>query len=214
MTTHYISRTYIDLWTCVQLHVRLESQTQDKDHRLAARLSALVFAFLTLEAYLNHLGIKTRADLWEGKNEREYFSGRKDINGQRYFGPIGKLQFLCSECGLVYDETSEEMQTIRKLKEFRDLLAHGKTEEDVLPISCPSGQTPELIVPEVWHYVQSDLRQSACLHVKKVIERLHEAALVKFPYASLERAAFVSSFFQSTEMTYQRPNKPDGGDGK
>lgn len=70
MTTHYISRTYIDLWTAVELHVRLESKTQDKDERLAARISSLVFAFFTLEAYLNHLGAKARPDLWEGKNNR------------------------------------------------------------------------------------------------------------------------------------------------
>jgi len=200
MTTHHISRTYIDLWTAVELHVRLESKTQDKKERLTARISSLVFAFFTLEAYLNHLGAKARPDLWEGKKEREYFSGRKTINGQKYFGPIGKLQFLLSQCGMNYDESSQDIQTIRRLKQFRDLLAHGKTEEDSLPISCPSGKTPELIVPEVWQYVQSDLTESAYKHVRDIIERLHQSALKAFPNAALEPAAFVSSFFQSTDV--------------
>ena len=204
MTTRYISRTYIDLWTSVEIHVRLESETKDKDARLAARLSALVFAFFSLEAYLNHLGIKMRPDLWEGEKEREYFSGRNKIDGHRYYGPIGKLQFLYLKCGLIYDETSDEMQTIRKLKQFRDILAHGKTEEAALPVSCAPDEMPYLIVPEVWQYVQSDLREAAYAHVRIVVERLHKAALAAFPDIGLEPAAFVSSFFQVTDMTKEK----------
>jgi hypothetical protein len=200
MTTQYISRTYIDLWTSVEILVGLESEMQDKNRRIAARLSALVFAFLTLEAYLNHLGAKIRPDLWEGKNERRYFNGWKDIDGKKYYGPIGKLQFLYSQCGLVYDERSEEIQIIRKLKQFRDLLAHGKTEEKAIPVSCPPGQEPKFIVPEVWQYVHSNLRESTYTTVRRVIEGLHEAALLSFPDSNLEPAAFVSSFFQMTDI--------------
>jgi hypothetical protein len=200
MTTHYVSRTYIDLWTLVELHVHRQSATQDKDERIAARFSAIVFAFFALEAYLNHLGMKIKPDLWEGKKEREYFSGRKKIEGQKYYGPIGKLQFLYSQCGLYYDRTSEEMETIQRLKEFRDLLAHGRTEESILPISCSSGQPPELIVPEVWQYVNSGLLETAHTHVRRIVERLHTAAVVAFPNAKIEPAAFVTSFLQVSDV--------------
>jgi hypothetical protein len=199
MTTHFVSRTYIDLWTSVKILIRMEAEAQDKDQKFATRLSALIFAFFTFEAYLNHLGIMVRPDLWEGKKERGYFNGRKKIDGQEYYGIIGKLHFLYSQCGLVYDKTSAEMQTIRKLKEFRDLLAHGKTEKDILPISCAPSQTPELIVPEVWQYVQSDLLEAAYVHVKSVVEQLHTAAVVAFPDVDIEAAAFVNSFFQITD---------------
>ena len=200
MSTQYISRTYEDLWTSVELHVRLETETEDKDQKLAARLSALVFSFFTLEAYLNHLGTKAKPDLWEGRRERDYFGGRKEINGRKYFGPMGKLEFLYSECGLVYEKSSDDVQTIRRLKEFRDLLAHGNTEEDVLPITCPRGQEPDLIVPQVWQYVHSDLRELSYSCVKKVIERLHDAAASSFPEAGLEPVAFGCAFYQVTDV--------------
>ncbi|MFH1673289.1 MAG: hypothetical protein ABIF87_07685 [Pseudomonadota bacterium] len=200
MPTHYVSRTYIDLWTAVELHAQRESDTPDKDQRLAARLSALVLTFFTLEAYLNHLGMMVRPDLWEGNNERKYFSGRKEIDGQRFYGPIGKLQFLYAQCGLIYDKASDEMQTIQKLKEFRDLLAHGRTEEDSLPISSSPGQRPERIVPQIWQYIQSNLREDAYTHVRKVVEQLHAAAITTFPSVNIESAAFVSSFFQITDV--------------
>ena len=184
--------------------MRLERETSDKDRRLAARLSGLIFAFFSLEAYLNHLGRKTSPDIWEGEKEREYFSGRKKIDGHRYSGPTGKLQFLYSKCGLFYDENSEEMRTIRKLKQFRDILVHGKTEEAVLPVSCRPDEIPELIVPEVWQYVQGGLREDAYLHGRNVIERLHKAALAAFPDVGLETAPFMSSFFQATDVATEK----------
>jgi len=182
------------------MQVRLARNSRDKDDQLAAHISALVFLFFSLESYLNHLGERIRPDLWEGKKEREYFSGRQEIDGARYFGPVGKLQFLLVQCGLPYEESSDEITTILRLKQFRNLLAHGKTEEGTLHISSPSGAWPELVVPDVWKYVQSDLLELAYPHVKNLIERLHTAAQKTFPEADLESAAFLSSFWQTTDV--------------
>ena len=129
-----------------------------------------------------------------------YFSGRKEIDGKKYFGPIGKMQFLYSQCGLHYDESTEEIQMILKLKEFRDLLAHAKTEENTIPVSYPHGQIPELIVTEVWQCAQSDLRESAYNHLKPMIKQLHKCALTAFPDIELESVAFKMSFCQSTDI--------------
>lgn len=198
MTTQYVSRTYRDLWTAVELHRDMVTASKDKDNRLALRFSTMLLLFFTFEAYLNHLGEMVSAEVWN--DERNYFNGRKEILGKRYFGPIGKLEYLQSICNLSEDGLENDFTAIKELKGFRDLLAHGKTEQGELPISCTVNSLPEPYTPTVWQHINSDLMERSFDAVKSIMTLLHNAAIAAFPDSDLEPSPFVSSFIQVTDV--------------
>ena len=90
--------------------------------------------------------------------------------------------------------------SIRELKKFRDLMAHGKTEEESIPYTCPPTESPELVTPIVWQYINSDLMERAFAAIKSLMTTIHAAALAASPSSGLEPSPFVSSFIQITDV--------------
>lgn len=84
---------------------------------------ARVFAYHTVEAYLNYVGEKIAPDIW--KDEQKYFQKQP----YPYRGALGKLRWLMNEVGLVWTPNDRPLKTILELKEIRDLIAHGKVEK-------------------------------------------------------------------------------------
>lgn len=198
MATRYLSRTFRDIWITVEIFKRMETSTTDKDERRALRFSSMLLLFFSFEAYLNHLGEKIAPEIW--KNERKNFNGKSEINGEKYPGPIGKFTYLQLLCGISDDSVITEIEIVKELKKFRDLLAHGKTEEVEIPYSCKHGAALEIYTPIVWELINSNLLERSFLAIKCLLCTTHSAALAAFPDSGLEPSPFVSSFFQITDV--------------
>jgi len=177
----------------------METAEKDKNKRLALRFSTMLLSFFSFEAYLNHLGERITPEVWS--DERNNFNGRNEIAGRRYLGPIGKCQYLQSRCGIPEETVSAEMGVIKELKQFRDLLAHGRTEEGTTSYTCPQTDSLEIHTPEVWQLVNSDIMERAFAAIKSVMTTMHAAAVGAFPDSGLEPSPFVSSFIQITDVS-------------
>jgi hypothetical protein len=129
MSNNTTAYTYVTTWTAFRTIKHLYDQawqdSQRKDEALALRLAALNMCFFSLEAFLNHLIQALNPKVWS--QERQYFSGRKKIDGKKYYGPIGKLKYVHVLCNLTYDNTVDSIQTVTAIKEYRDTIAHGRT---------------------------------------------------------------------------------------
>ena len=125
--------TYVTLWIAFQrLHHMYDGVQQDpqfKDDALALRLSALNMGFFAFEAFLNHIIQTLAPEIWN--NERNYFAGRKPIDGVRYHGPIGKLKYVHLLGKQIYDENTVYVQTVLKVKNLRDMMVHGRSYHEV-----------------------------------------------------------------------------------
>ena len=198
MPTHYLSRTYRDIWRAVEIQKRMEVATAINDERRTLRLSSMLLLFMSFEAYLNHLGEIIAPEIW--KNERINFNGRTEIGGEKYPGPIGKYTYLQRSCGISDDSVVTEIGIVKELKKFRDLLAHGKTEGGQISYSCRNSDIPEIYTPKVWELINSDLLERSFLAIKCLLCATHCAALAAFPDSELEPSPFVSSFIQITDV--------------
>ena len=199
MTTYYKSLTYNIVWRATEICRRMELTTTDKDERLALRIAELSFTFMTIEAALNHLGLRLRPDIFgDDVRERNCFNGREEIGGQKYYGIMGKLKFIYDCCEITYDESSPDILFVRQLKNFRDLISHGKTEEKNIPYPSKKGETPDMVTPELWQIVSSNLVDECHTRVKGLIERLFSHAKKINP--DVESLAFGGSFYQRTTI--------------
>jgi hypothetical protein len=135
------------------------------------RISSMLLAYLTYEAYINFLGDRFASDVW--KNEKAFFAKKP------YYGLEGKLKLLSERIPIVgIRKGRRPYQTIKKLKGLRDFLSHGKTDKyektiihrrEKEPPLLPDGKLDNLITPE--------LADGAVLDVRKFIEFLHYQAV-------------------------------------
>ena len=143
---------------------------------LLDHLVALVFASHALEGYANFLGEKIAPDLWA--DERERF---------RDGGLATKLDALHERCGLVVLERGRRpWSTIRELKRLRDGIAHPRTRSTRTTTEYVDGKEPPLFARSYLETVVSrDRAVRAMEDVKSIVDRLHEAAMARFPHAGL-----------------------------
>jgi hypothetical protein len=137
---------------------------QCKDDAFALRLCVLNMGFFAFEAFLNHIIQALAPDVW--KNQRGCFGGRQPIDGVKYSGPIGKLEYVHLLRDQIYDENATDVQTVLKIKKLRDMMAHGRSYYDEpddihlneLPTVPPHTSqlfdigTHELLVATVQHF--------------------------------------------------------------
>lgn len=135
-------------------------------------LVAMVFTSHALEGYVNFLGQKVAPELWE--NERERF---------RKTGLAGKLAALHERCGLEAPERGRRpYSTIRELKRLRDGIAHPKTRRTESRKEYAEGKDPPLFPRSYLEEIVSRERaQRAMQDVKEIVDRLHTAAVARFP---------------------------------
>jgi hypothetical protein len=107
------------LWTIVK------EQAEETEKRAEGwfypGIVARVFAYHTIEAYLNYVGERIAPEIWE--DEWNYF--RKDP----YRGAVGKLRKVMDLVGMSWTPDDRPLKTVLALKEVRDLIAHGKPEK-------------------------------------------------------------------------------------
>jgi hypothetical protein len=105
--------TYSELWhasRCV-----LESGLEQPKGSTWQFLSSIVLTAFTLEAYLNHVGART-FDCWKHLDR---------------LSPLSKLELLCETLGVKFEDGpgARPLQTVAKLLDFRNTIAHGRSEE-------------------------------------------------------------------------------------
>src|SRR5438093_9995333 len=107
-----------ELWQIVQDQARISEGREQEWFR--PTLAAMVFAFHTVEAYVNYVGEKLAPEIWA--DERNYF--RKEP----FRGWKGKLRKVLELAGMEWTPNEPPLRTVLELRNLRDLIAHGKSE--------------------------------------------------------------------------------------
>lgn len=164
-------------------------------------LVAMVFAFHTVEAYLNYVGERLDPSIWT--EEREYF------RNEPYRGSEGKIRKVLELVGLTWSPQVGPLKTVLELKKLRDLIAHGKSEKisgtaihsDDTVAATPESTLRQMIMPkERLNIVISD--------VTLFIHEIHQLAAPKVKdHWFGEDALHGTSQFTSYETTLH-PKKP------
>jgi hypothetical protein len=132
----------------------------------------MVFAFHAIEAYLNYVGMFLAPSIWA--NEREFFKK------EPFRGFDGKIRKVFELCDLVEpDREARPYQTIWKLKELRDLIAHGKPQRIDQSYQHPAGTEAPTMDTELSHLVTREKTCFARDDVLSVATVIHIAARAK-----------------------------------
>jgi hypothetical protein len=143
---------------------------------LSDDLVAMVFAYHSLEGYLNFVGEKIAPELW--KDERARFSGT---------GITGKLSVICERCGInVPTKGKRPYATVSELKKLRDRMAHPKTHRARKKVEFAETKPPPLFPKS---YLASLVNHQKALRarddVKRIADEIHSAVVRRFPHARL-----------------------------
>ena len=153
-------RTFADLYQGADVLLELAKSGMAGSYHTT--MAALLMTAFTFEAYLNHIGAEKIA-YWP---EMESISITK------------KHSALCKLFGVSHDKSQRPGQTIKKLFDFRNSIAHGKSfvlqETRDVPLSfIPPFQHP----PAPWEeYCTVDNAERAMEDVGSAIADLHKAA--------------------------------------
>jgi hypothetical protein len=127
-------------------------------------LVALVFAFHTLEGYINFIGERLEPNLWA--KERRAFRSVMD-----------KFYKILELVSLSPDLPARPFSSVNWLKGFRDVIAHAKTERFARILEETGPILPSLYVEPFGNFVTPDQTSIICDDIKAVIETIHAAAL-------------------------------------
>lgn len=126
-----VSNTYEFLWGACQKSMNDAKATDGSPWYYY--FTAMTMAYFCYEAFLNHLLHYIAPTEWA--NEKEYFSRAP------YKGTEGKLKKVCEVSGIEFPNKGDtQYQQILLLKELRDFVAHGKTEQYSAVVEANSGQ--------------------------------------------------------------------------
>ena len=139
-------------------------------------LVALVFASHALEGYANFLGQKIAPDQWQ--DERKQFAET---------GLEGKLITLHEKCGLPLPKRGcRPWSIINELKYLRDRIAHPRTILTNSTTQYVDGKEPPLFAKSWMDRVVSRRKAVRAMEdVKAIVDRLHQAAMARFPSGGL-----------------------------
>ena len=157
--------TYSELWhasNCV-----LAAGVENPQGSVWQFLSSVVLTAFALEAYLNHVGAATFT-CWEQLDR---------------LPPWSKLELLCEELGVQFLEGqgARPLQTIAKLLNFRNTIAHGRSSEmKAKPVTRTTANyhsaLNENLLTDWEQLVQTDeFAKRAREDVTAVLEKLHAA---------------------------------------
>jgi hypothetical protein len=161
--------THKILWECCLR--QMQTAKRRKKGSKYFYISSMLLAYLTYEAYINFLGDRFAPEIWA--SEKEFFTKNP------YQGLEGKLEFLATKIPITgINKGQRPYQTLKKLKDFRDFLSHGRVDkyEKVIihhrdkepPLFGRYGKIEELVAP--------DLASRSILDVRRFIRFLHEQA--------------------------------------
>jgi hypothetical protein len=158
------TNTYTILWRASSWTLELaKNEVEGSYYQIMA---SLIFTAFTLEAYLNHIGKK----IFECWDDLERLS------------PAGKMNIIAEKLNIKSDNGKRPFQTVKKLLDFRNDVAHGKTitlsEEKFFQITDRNLDNYMQITfePDWSQYCTLDNAEQARCDVKIIIEKFHRSA--------------------------------------
>ncbi len=151
------------LWVIVEREATAESFALP-----GSSLSALVakmFAFHTVEAYLNFVGEKLAPEIW--LNERNYF------RMEPYRGFDGKFRKVMELTALPWIPNERPLKTILELKFLRDLIAHGKSERRAGEVLRPSDTDLKLPDTKLSELIAQGRLPMVLSDVEELLNQIH-----------------------------------------
>lgn len=162
--------TYSILFKCAERS--LKAAQEDERGSFYELLNCLVMSAFSVEAYINHLGAILSEDFKKFENKNVWDKYKK----------LRKLTSL-SNGGI-----PEIHPVIAKLLDFRNLIAHGKTENNGFDLDVPELVLPLPTEPQVigWRtYVTRSIAEEVVESVKLLVSELHSAAGEgEFPFST------------------------------
>ena len=158
-------------WMLKSARLALDFAREKEEGRFFQTMNVLVYSAFALEAYFNHLGAHLHSD-WQSKERR--------------LSKVKKLRQFNEYLHLNQDLSEEPYRSVLDVFNFRDALAHGRTEE------VERQETVELREDELRSYMIGTGWTDACTlanaervfsNVEAVIRQLHKAAgLGDYPF--------------------------------
>lgn len=189
-------------WQVVRRHVL--STDRPRSGALYDDLVAMVFAFHSLEGYINFVGDRIAPEEWA--DERKRFPG----------GFREKLRRIWELCGLAsHNDESRPLLTILELKKLRDAIAHPKTKKCTTTSELPLGEEPMRYHQSyLAEFVSADRAALAFEDVKQLADEINAAARRAFPDKGIQANAFEGIQGMATatikvDATGQRPLATD-----
>ncbi len=139
-------------------------------------LVAMVFAFHTMEGYINFLGEKIAPELW--KDERTMFKSA-DLTE--------KLKVVCERCEIgVPPRGKRPYSTVSELNKLRNKIVHPKVLTVKKSIKFDADHPPPLFAAS---FLATSVSPQKALRarddVKRIVHELHNAAVARFPHLDL-----------------------------
>lgn len=156
--------TYAHLWHASRVfRKQAEEQVSGSYYQ---RMTSLIFAAFTVEAFCNHIG-------------NFLFSDWKET--ERKQSPKDKLERICKQLGVPKDFGKRPYKTISGLLEFRNALAHGKsvklTKEMVVPMDDKYEEVLQQELRAEWQeYITPENLNDVHEDVKLIVESIHTAS--------------------------------------
>ncbi len=141
----------------------LQLAESNQEGRVYTSMMSLVATAFFLEAYLNHLGSK-RLPYWSLV--------------ERSLSPKAKLSLLCHNLGINPDFGKRPYQSFKKVFDFRNLMAHGKTETIDGRWRSTFGQGNALLALQTKWERLCRPREAKQMYEdgQKIVEKLHKRA--------------------------------------
>lgn len=157
-----------DLWHVVER--QLEHSARHHAGSFHDDLVAMIFAFHTLEAYLNFVGGRLAPEIWQ--DERNFF------RNEPYRGFDGKLRKVLELVAMPEpDRGLPPYSTVWLLKKLRDLIAHARPERFAKVIDHDPDHKPGLYHTCLDGLVTSENAARARADIEQFIEDIHACAL-------------------------------------
>ena len=156
--------TYLEMWRVSYWTMRqAEEEVEGSYFQIMA---SLIYTAFTLEAYLNHIG-KQIFGCWD---DLERLSPRK------------KLNVITEKLGVEKDDGERPFQTVKKLFDFRNDVAHGKTiflktEDEIRIVDSKLGDYMHEPLEAEWEkYCTQDNAKLAREDVESIMWKFHKAS--------------------------------------
>jgi hypothetical protein len=162
-----------EAWQVVKRHIQYAEAIPQ--HASNEDLVAMIFAFHTMEGYLNYVGQKIAPELW--KNERATFKP----------GLSGKLNAVYERCGIGRPNPGRRpYSTLSELKNLWDRMAHRQRRRPRGPIeSLTHKPSPSFASSRLASVVSHRMAVKARDDVKRIVDEINSAAIGRFPQARL-----------------------------
>lgn len=165
-------------------------------------IAAVTFGNFAFEAYLNTALRRVAPEVWQ--DERAFFSTGL------YRGTLGKFEYLASACNYAVNRGRRPFQSVKKLSEARDFLAHARVEEFDLVIPAEKLDEPKPSPSVLDTYASADFAKRTLADLEQLADALQVALGRRFgqlPFGSDEHAfAGISRSWHAALIDESMPN--------